>query len=66
MFGSVRLRTVVYTHRLLGGIYKDASLIEERSFINLVVTVAVTMWEKHLKVFTYGYIRTYPTLSGTV
>ena len=33
MFGSVRLRTVLYTYRPLSGIYKDASPIQEKSNI---------------------------------
>ena len=51
VFGSVRLRTVLYTYRPLSEIYKDASPIQEKvtSFTNLVTTS-----EKHLKGFIYG------------
>ena len=53
VFSSFHLRTVLYTDRPLSGIYKDVFPPKKKvtSSINLVVTVVVTTWEKHLKGF---------------
>ena len=53
VFGSVLLRTILYTDRPLSGIYKDVfpSKNKVTLSINLFVTVLVTTWEKTFQRF---------------